>query len=88
MVSLYVGNKETTNKNRLGVEGLLMLNQLLMKSKVLQFLDTQSMVIGDEEITNLCPGLKTNQTLIYLNISNNEFSSKSIEILSRALRQT
>ena len=85
---MFIGNKETTNKNRLGVDGLKMLNQLLIKTNVLQFLDAQTMVIGDEEITNLCPGLKTNQTLIYLNISNTEFSSKSIEILSRALRQT
>ncbi|KAM3127077.1 Leucine-rich repeat-containing protein 74A [Paramecium bursaria] len=73
LYSLNVGNPQSNNRNRLG-KSIKDLGVLLGQNKILAMLDISACGIYD--VYHLNQGLIQNQTLIYLNIADNEIKEQ------------
>mmetsp|Transcript_24080 Transcript_24080/g.32290 ORF Transcript_24080/g.32290 Transcript_24080/m.32290 type:complete len:279 (+) Transcript_24080:141-977(+) len=83
-----MGNAENVNKNRLSVLAVPKLNELLQKSKIMQFLDLRSTNLTDAGLAMLVEGLPFCSTLFNLNIAKNDITSSGMEKFAPILHRT
>lgn len=62
------------NRNRIGHLGTQSLHDLLVKHKILMFLDMRGLTLGDDNCSVLAKAFESNKTLISWNLSRNELS--------------
>ena len=61
------------------------MKEILMKNKFIQYLNLEGNILGDQGIYQLSKGLKFNNTLQDLNLSNNEITAYGVEFLKEVL---
>lgn len=88
LVSIKLGNTENVNRNRLGVQAVPKLNELLSSSQVLQFLDVRSTNLTDTGLILLCEGLSRCPALFHLNLAKNEITHSGIEKFGQVLAKS
>ena len=88
LISLDIGNMENTSKNKIGEKAVPKLVEFLQKSKIIQFLNLRSTVLGDPGLTMLSDGLKNNKTIFNLNVAKNDLTVNGIEAFAKVLVTT
>ena len=83
IVSLNIGSKEGLNRNRLTVDGIIHLEQVLKVNKFLQFLDLSGNSLKNDGLLIILRGLNENKTIHSLNIANNEINHMGINFFKR-----
>ena len=88
IISLDLSSKEGLNRNRLGTQGVESLEWILQKNKTLQFLNLGSTAIGLTGLECILAGLENNNTLINLDLANNELGPQSTNLIANTLYTT
>ena len=88
MISLFLGNTENVNRNRLGVSTVPSLNAMLTASQTLQFLDLRSTNLTDSGLQLLCEGLVCCPSLFHLNLAKNDLTQTGIEHFAPIIGRT
>jgi len=79
IIDLNVSSKEGRNRNRITYEGLKYLEYFLTENIFIEILNLSGNSIRNEGFILLCRGLKYNQAIINLDVSNNEIYEKGIK---------
>ena len=79
IIDFNVSSIEGTNRNRLTAFGIKDIELYLKKNFFVESLNISGNSIKDEGFVLLCKGLEKNQSLLNLNISNNDIHSKGIK---------
>ena len=79
IIDLNISSKEGRNRNRITYEGLKYLEYFLTENIFIEILNLSGNSIRNEGFILLCRGLKYNQAIINLDVSNNEIYEKGIK---------
>ena len=79
IISIDISSHEGLNKNRIGPAGIWPIREILQESRMLLYLSLADTFLGVEGLLYVVEGLKNNKTLIYLNVSNNQFGPKPMQ---------
>ena len=79
IIDLNISSKEGRNRNRITFEGLKYLEYFLTENIFIEILNLSGNSIRNEGFILLCRGLKYNQAIINLDVSNNEIYEKGIK---------
>ena len=80
IIDLNLSSIEGTNRNRLTADGIKNIEFFLKKNFFIETLNISGNSIKDEGFITLAKGLNNNQTLIKLNISNNDIHQKGLSL--------
>jgi Ran GTPase-activating protein (RanGAP) involved in mRNA processing and transport len=85
LISLSLKSYEGLNRNKVGGKGCVHLKKLLLKTKTLMYLNMSATQIGLVGLKTLCEGLRSNCSLLHLDISNNYLGPNLSKFLSGTL---
>ena len=85
LISLNLHSNDSLKKNRLGIKGAEALGELLVTNFVISYINISSVGIGKEGLEFIIKGIAVNQSLLYINLADNGFDSKSINSLCASI---
>lgn len=74
---LNISNNGETQKNHIGIKGAISLKYLLENNCILSILNIADNLIGNDGFQIICGGLDFNNSIISLDISNNNLSNNT-----------
>ncbi|CAG9310902.1 PPP1R37_1 [Blepharisma stoltei] len=84
IVSLNLSSNEALHRNRLGVLGAIAIQKAL-QSSILGFINISGTSLGNDGLVYIIEGLRNNQSLVSLNLSNNGLGTEGLDKLSQSI---